>query len=327
MREWIRGYASLHLIIGSKAKETPLATYELAELEEHFLNFGIPEAQIPTLIGHLTFDRNSRDLYDSPLIRYQGDKFVILTEAFKASNLPNVILSRLSSLETQFDQKGKGFEKKVVKFLKEGGYNCEATDFSYNGAPYEYDALLLLDDTLFLIECKNRTLSGNHAVSARRYANFVGETIEQIKRLEFGLNARPEIVESLFDRKLAELTIVLVILNSLTYSSPALNGVYNTDYSAFSKFFNDKTITASAYQGGKRIERKVLQHLWKGDRPTAEEFVQYLSQPPQLINLARHFTYHKYTHPTSEESVFISGILDINEAAYQQSKLAEIDAA
>lgn len=326
MREWVRGYASLHLIIGSKAEETPLATYGLAELEQHFRDFDIPEARIPTMIGHLTFGRNSRDLYDSPLIRYQGDKFVVLTEAFKASNLPNVILSRLSSLETQFDQKGKGFEKKVVQFLKEGGYTCEATNFSHNGAPYEYDALLLLDDTLFLIECKNRTLSGNHAVSARRYANFVGDTIEQIKRLEFGLNARPEIVESLFGRKLADLTIVPVILNSLTYSSPALNGVYNTDYSAFSKFFKDKTITASAYQNGRRIEKKVLQHLWRGERPTAEEFVQYLSEPPQLTILARHFSYNKYTHPTSEESVFISGILDINEAAYQQSKLAEIDA-
>ncbi|MDP9524052.1 hypothetical protein [Pseudomonas putida] len=327
MREWLRGYASLHLIIGLKAEETPLATYGLAELEQHFRDYDIPESRIPTLIDHLTFGRNSRDLYDSPLIRYQGDKFVVLTEAFKASNLPTVILSRLSSLETQFDQKGKGFEKKVVEFLKGCGHNCKTTDFSYEGAPYEYDALLLLDDTLFLIECKNRTLSGNHAVSARRYANFVGDTVEQIKRLEAGLNARPDVVQSLFGRKLADLTIVPVILNSLTYSSPALNGVYNTDYSAFSKFFKDKAITASAYQDGKRIEKKVLHQLWEGERPTAAEFVKYLSQPPQLTNLARHFTYNKYTHPTSEHSVFISGILDINEAAYQQSKVAEIDPA
>ena len=315
LREWVRGYSALKLMVEAKQTDSGLVEFDKIELEQRFKEFQIPEFCVSKLINHLTFGQDSRDLYDSPLIRSQDHKFSLLANAVMSSNLPNVLFSRLGSLETQFEKKGKGFEDKVVSFFQERDYRCKTTNFSIDNAQYEYDALLLLDDTLFLIECKNTLLSGNHAVQALRYGKFIADTVKQVKRLESGLRARPEIVESLFDRKLSDLTLVPMILNSLTYSREPVDGVYVSDYSALSKFFDESTISEFNYVNGEKKVRKVIHRLWSGERPTSQELLEYLSLPPQLKLITEHLTYFNHPRCMSENSMFFSGVLDVDESA------------
>ncbi|MGG2399830.1 hypothetical protein ACJRW5_23070 [Pseudomonas sp. SH1-B] len=320
LREWVRGYCSLKLMAEIKQADTCLITFDKAELEQGFSDYQIPDMCVPTLIHHLTFGQDSRDLYDSPLIRSKDGKYSLLADVLITCNLPNVLFSRLSSLETQFEKKGKGFEDKVVSFFQARDYQCETTSFSIDHAQYEYDALLLLDDTLFLIECKNTLLSGNHAVQALRYSKFIDDTVKQVKRLERGLRARPEVVESLFGRKLSDLTVVPMILNSMNYSRPPVNGVYVSDYSALSKFFDESTISEFHWEKGKKKVRKVICRLWSGEQPTAQELLAYLSIPPQLKLIADYLTYISHPRPTSENSIFFSGVLEVDESALQKAK-------
>ncbi|GLR11283.1 hypothetical protein GCM10007907_00730 [Chitinimonas prasina] len=320
LREWVRGYCSLKLLAEAKQADSCLVMFDKAELEQGFSDYQIPALHIPTLIHHLTFGQDSRDLYDSPLIRSQDGKYSLLADVLITCNLPNVLFSRLSSLDTQFEKKGKGFEGKVVSFFHERDYQCKATSFSIDHAQYEYDALLLLDDTLFLVECKNTLLSGNHAVQALRYSKFIDDTVKQVKRLERGLRARPEVVESLFDRKLSELTVVPVILNSMNYSRQPIDGVYISDYSALGKFFDESTISEFHWKDGEKKMRKIIHRLWSGERPTSQELLEYLSFPPQLKLIMEHLTYLPYARPTSESSVFISRVLDVDEPAMLRAK-------
>lgn len=320
MREWVRGYSSLKILAESESANSGLLTFEKKELEKKLRGFNIPNHCISTLIGHLTFGRDSRDLWDSPLIRSQDDKFTVLVRPSKTSNIPNVILSKLSSLTTQFGRKGKCFEDKVVSFFRKRGYRCESQRFSIEGSQYEYDALLLLDDTLFLIECKNTTISGNNAVQTLRYANFILDAVRQVQRLEVGIKERPEIVESIFGKNISELNIVPLILNSLTYSRSPIDGVYISDYSALSKFFDENSISVCTFKDGEKIKREIVRKLWSGERPTAKEFLDYLSFPPQVEFMFKHFMYKQYIRPTSEESLFVSGVLDIDETALLRSK-------
>ena len=320
LREWVRGYCSLKLLANVKRSDSCLVTFDENELERGFRDFQIPALHVSTLVHHLTFGKSSRDLHDSPLIRSTDGKYSLLTDIFMASNLPNVLLSRLSSLDTQFEKKGKGFEDKVLAFFRSRNYQCKATSFSIDHAQYEYDALLLLDDTLFLIECKNTLLSGNHAVQALRYSQFIDDAVKQVKRLEGGLKARPEVVESLFDRKLSELALVPIILNSLSYSRPPVDGVYISDYSAISKFFDDSTISECHWEDGEKIVKKVIHRLWVGERPTSQELLTYLDFPPQLKAIMNNLTFYSYPRPTSEASVFISSVLEVDELRLQKSK-------
>ncbi|WP_395598880.1 hypothetical protein AB4P95_09885 [Pseudomonas sp. A1437] len=322
LREWVRGYCALKLMAKAKRMKSgsSLISFDKAELEQGFIDYRVPESCVLELIDHLTFGTNSRDLYDSPLIRSQNDQYALLAEVLITCNLPNVILSRLGSLDTQIDKKGKGFEDKTVMFLQGLNYQCKPTKFTIDGAQYEYDALLLIDDTLFLIECKNNLLSGNHAVQALRYGKFISDTVKQVKRLEQGLRARPEIVENLFGRKLEELNLVPMILNSLPYSRKPIDGVYISDYSAFSKFLTESTISEFHWKNGKKKVRKVIHRLWSGNRPTAQELLDYLALPIQLKLIIDHLTYQIHPRFTSESTIFFSAVLDVNETAMQQAK-------
>lgn len=43
--------------------------------------------------------------------------------------------------------------------------------------------------------------------------------------------------------------------------------------------------------------RKVIARLWKGERPTSEELLSYLSFPPQLKVVMEHLTYNSNSIP------------------------------
>ena len=149
---------------------------------------------------------------------------------------------------------------------------------------------------------------------------FIDDTVKQVKRLERGLKARPEVVESLFGRKLSDLTVVPMILNSMNYSRPPVDGVYVSDYSALSKFFDESTISEFHWENGKKKVRKVICRLWSGEQPTAQELLAYLSIPPQLKLIADYLTYICHPRPTSENSIFFSGVLEVDESALQKAK-------
>ena len=311
--EWVRGYYALWLLASAKQGESCLVTFEKSEIEQGLRDYKLPEECIPILIHHLTFGQDSRDLYDSPLIHSEDGKYTLFANVLKTCNVTNVLFSRLSSLTTQFDKKGKGFEKRVVSSFVEWGYPCKFTEFNIDGAEYEYDALVLIDDTLLLIECKNNLLSSNNAVQAYRYSMSIDDNVEQIKRLERGLRERPDVVESLFSRKLDDLTLVPVMLNSMTYSRGPVDGVYISDWSALSKFFTESTISHFNLQNGKKVNKQIIHTLWKGKRPTAKELLDYLAMPIQLKLMKRHLRCKYFDRPMSENSIFFVQELDIDE--------------
>lgn len=313
LREWVRGYCALGLMAAAKQDDSCLVTFERGEIEQGLRDYKLPEECIPTLIHHLTFGQDSRDLYDSPLIHSEDGKYTLFANVVKTCNVTNVLFSRLSSLTTQFDKKGKGFERRVVSSFVEWGYPCKVTKFKIDRDEYEYDALVLIDDTLLLIECKNNLLSSNSAVQAFRYSESIDENVEQIKRLERGLRERPEVVESLFGRKLDDLTLKPVLLNSMTYSRSPVDGVYISDWSALSKFFTESTISRFGLQNGKKVNKKTIHTLWKGKRPTAKELLDYLAMPIQLKLMEKHLRCKYFDRPMSESSIFFAHELDVDE--------------
>ena len=313
LREWVRGYCALGLIAAAKQDDSCLVTFEKIEIEQGFLNYKLPEECIQTLIHHLTFGQDSRDLYDSPLIQSEDGKYTVLANVLKTCDVTKVLFSRLSSLKTQFDKKGKGFESRVVSSFVKWGYPCKFTKFTIDGAEYEYDALVLVDDTLLLIECKNNLLSSNNAVQAFRYSELIDENVEQIKRLVRGLRERPDVVESLFHRKLDDLTLAPVMLNSMTYSRDPVDGVYISDWSALGKFFTESTISSFSLQNGKKVNKQTIHTLWTGKRPTAKELLDYLAMPIQLKLMGKHLRFRYFDRPMSESSIFFAPELDVDE--------------
>ncbi|MCI3945893.1 hypothetical protein K0038_02940 [Pseudomonas syringae] len=156
-------------------------------------------------------------------------------------------------------------------------------------------------------------MSSNNVVQAFRYSESIDENVEQIKRLERGLRERPDVVESLFCRKLDDLTLVPVILNSMTYSRGPVENVYISDWSALSKFFKESTISRFGLQNGKKVSKQTVHTLWKGKRPTAKELLDYLTMPIQLKLMGKHLRCKYFERPMSESSIFFAQELDFDE--------------
>lgn len=313
LREWVRGYCALGLMGTAKNGDSCLVTFEKSEIVQGLRDYKLPEECIPTIIHHLTFGQDSRDLYDSPLIYSEDGKYTFFANVLKTCNLTNVLFSRLSSLKTQIDKKGKGFEDRVVSSFVEWGYPCKSMKFYIDDAEYEYDALVLIDDTLLLIECKNNLLSSNNTVQTFRYCQSICDNVGQIKRLVRGLRERPDVVESLFDRKLDDLTLVPIMLNSMTYSRPPVEGIYISDWSALSKFFTENTVSCFGLQNGKKIKKQTIHTLWKGKKPTAKELLDYLTMPIQLKMMKNYLRSSYFPRPMSESTIFFAQELSIDE--------------
>lgn len=320
LREWVRGYCALGLMAAAKQKDNCLVSFEKGEIEQGLRDYKLPADCVQTLIYHLTFGRDSRDLYDSPLIYSQDEKYTLFANVLTSCNITNVLFSRLSSLTTQFDKKGKGFESRVVSSFVSWGYTCKSIKFKRDKDEYEYDALLLIDDTLLVIECKNNLLSGNNSVQAFRYAKALEENIGQVKRLVRGLYEHPDVVESLFQRKIEDLVVLPVLLNSMTYSRVLTDGVYITDWSALSKFFKESTVSQFGMQDGKKINKKTVHTLWRGKRPTVKELLDYLRLPIQLKVLIRHLRADYFERPMSETSLFFARVIELNEEKLHKAR-------
>lgn len=313
LREWVRGYCVLTLIANEQPNDSILLTLTKYELEQSLRRYKIPDAAISNIIFYLTFGVDSRDLYDSPLI-YSGDgKYTFFANVVKSWNLANIVFSRLSSLSTQFEKKGKGFEDRVQSSFLNWGCNCKFTKFKRGDDEYEYDALVLIDNTLLIIECKNNLLSGNNSVQAFRYWQSVQKNASQVRRLESGLKKYPEVVMSLFGRSVEELTLVPVILNSLTYSREPIDGVYVSDWSSLSKFFRESSISEFFISDGEKVKGRTIHKLWSGDRPTIDELLEYLKFPIQVAMIARNFSSRVAFCFMSERSMFYTMLVDIDE--------------
>lgn len=86
--------------------------------------------------------------------------------------ISNIILSKFASEEADLTAKGYGFEKDIISTLEEHGLNFKKFKFTRDKEEYEYDAVFLLDDKLFVLECKNTNLSSGSVTRAYQRKNF-----------------------------------------------------------------------------------------------------------------------------------------------------------
>lgn len=313
LAEWLSGYNTLKEIANKKVEEQDESLLKHSELTSEFKKASIKPERIESLIRHLSFGENSRDLFDCPLIKTTDNEYLLISEIFCANNTITTLISRLSSLRVTFDKKGKSFEKATLEFFKDTEYTCKPLKFKKGGSQYEYDAILKIEDHLFIFECKNTTISGNNPTQARRYSDFIYETIAQVKRLANGLRENPQLIEKEFNLSAPKAKIVPVILNCLPYSRPPIDGVYISDLSALTKFFNSSEINSFTSENGVKKKISTLYKLWSGSSPTANELISYLENPPQIIEALKYIKYIPYPRPTSEESIFFSSVLETDE--------------
>lgn len=306
IREWILGFLSLREL----SDEYGFRGVSIETIKKCFLKNGINfDRKADSLINYLTYKKERRsDLYDNPLIRIDDGKLLIFPLTIKNSNIEKILSSIFSKFDLHILDKGKRFENEVFNDLKklEEYLPIKVSDTKFSvktdkKEQYQFDAIMEWGDYVFIIECKNRSIPTTDYISLNQFDEKLIEYIKQVDRLEQGLFKNPK----KHGINLVNKKILKIVLNSLPFSLDyPINNIYLTDYSCFSRFFSSKEICLERMSEQNQVEvEKVVQTLWSGNEPTPEDFIKYLTAPPQVTYIKSKIKSYMSTHKIGDYSI------------------------
>lgn len=312
LREWVRGYSVISYL-SQNAKHKII--YSKKEITSVLRLGGFSELKADIFIKSITFGNDSRDIYDSPLIQTSNSSYLLFTPAYTAPLISNIILSKFSSKQADLSKKGYGFENDMIETLDK--HKLVNSHFKFKRGPeeYEYDAVFLLDDKAFVLECKNTTLSGGSLTRAFQKREFIAEAAAQVKRLVDGLVSNAEVFEEQFGKNINDYELVPVVMNNLPFSIPGkIDGVYVTDSSAFNRLIKSRYIDVGiishddTYQIG---NQKHVLSMWESDTLTATDIINHFENPVQLLDFLENKTMRKHELRVSQDKIFFNAVYEI----------------
>jgi hypothetical protein len=105
-------------------------------------------------------------MFDCPLVRMDGSRFLLFGPGVIDVNISLAVLSNLSNRGEELSRKGKAFEQHTQEVFRRNGLDVFALKVNRDGQQFEYDAVVVWGEYLFIFECKNRSLSGNDPAQA-----------------------------------------------------------------------------------------------------------------------------------------------------------------
>jgi hypothetical protein len=296
--EWIRGYAVLQQVAvdclekSSSEIERAFPKHSLDDLEAILDRNGIGGKKARFFIDYVSFHKSSRDLFDAPILRGDGDWCRIAAPALVGADILRLVLSALANKKIVVDGKGEAFEAQFRKHLKSHGLPVYHFQTKRDGETYEYDAIVPWGDYVFVFECKSRSLSWLNPVAAYNLLRSTVGYIDQVKRLANALEDHPDILSTLVAEDCSNKTIIPVVLNAMPYSAAGtVDDVYLADASAVGRFFEKRHMHISMVHpvGDTKIVQRVPTHSqWSGETPTADDFMNHLTDPLPLRIMMAH---------------------------------------
>lgn len=297
---WMRGFAVLQQLANDniEAMSEPLdrafPRITIAEIEEVLQRNGLGGPKARIFIDHASFARSSRDVYDAPILRGEGDWCLLAVPALSAALLIRLVLSTLANKGLDVEGKGEAFEEQFRATLEEEGLPVYHFEVRREGQTYEYDALVPWGSYLFVFECKNRSLSGTNPIASYNFLRSAAGHVEQVQRLAAALSDHPEILTTKVKEDCSSLQIVPVVVSSMPFSMQgSFEGVYFNDVAAINRFFSERyTHLSRLHRVGphKFMHRVALHDLWSGEKPDADAFMRHLNDPFQLRMMLAHMS-------------------------------------
>ncbi len=298
--EWMRGFAVLQQLANDniEAVSEPLdrafPRMTIAAIEASLQRNGLAGPKARVFIDHASFAKSSRDIYDAPILREEGDCCLLAVPALSDALLIRLVLSTLANKGLDVEGKGEAFEEQFRAALKAKGLPVYHFEVRRAGQTYEYDALVPWGSYLFLFECKNRSLSGTNPIASYNLFRSTAGHIEQVKRLAAALSDHPDILTTKVKEDCSSLQIVPVVVNSMPFSMQGpFMGVHFNDVAAINRFFSERYSHISRLHqvGSRKIMHRVAIHdLWSGEQPDADAFMRHLDDPLPLRVMIAHMS-------------------------------------
>ncbi|MDU7492292.1 MULTISPECIES: nuclease-related domain-containing protein [Morganellaceae] len=310
--EWIIGYSELSKYAKENIKTQTLilSKKEIFNLINNRLN---SSEKTYLLIDYLTFNKKSKDLFDSPLVKVKGGLYYLCKPSLVTISIDEAILSTFATFNIATDKKGYKFEEFMNENLERLNLNHSPLKFKINDEEYEYDCILVLDSRVFILEYKNRTPTKNYINSIVNKKSDLYDYIEQVKRLRDGLINNPQKFKEKFDEDLDNYEIIPVVLFNHTFTHPKTeDNVYITDSSIFLRFFKKPYISMDILKDGKEYNIYKSDKFWLGESPTSSELLTYMENPPQTKLFINKLKYDERYYPIDHENMLTGNDLIIS---------------
>jgi hypothetical protein len=313
--EWVRGYAVLkelgqeHTNKEKASGDDFAVAFSEAQLLDIFERCGLERTVAARFIDRTLLHKSSRDMFDCPLVRLQDGNILLFAPAVIDVNIPLAILSNLSNRSEELSRKGKAFEAHIRDVFRRNNIEVLAFKATRDGEQFEYDAVVVWSDYIFVFECKNRALSGNDPTQTYYFDLEVHGQARQAARLAKALARYPDIVEKEIGAKHLGKKVIPCVLHSLPYSRLyPIDGVYFTDASTLTRFLQQEYFRVKVPHrigNATLLHRTALKKFWKGDKPTADDLMRELAKPFPLELSMKHLapTNFEFAVSTSEQVV------------------------
>lgn len=156
-----------------------------------------------------------------------------------------------------------------LSFFEEQGYDAKSLKFKIGNEEFEYDVIVPWDDYVFILECKNRTLSGHNPTAAYYFSIETASAIKQVTRLAEAMANHADVVLERTGIDVGSKKIVPCVVNSLPYAMTGdIAGVYVTDASGVKRFFQERNfhiVRPDLLKNNSAIlHRTPMKSLWAG---------------------------------------------------------------
>jgi len=295
LSEWMRGYALLQFCCERQICLKPI-TDGLCYLDlAAFLNLasraGMVRERTLLFIKQVTFQKNSRDLFDTPLIRTADDQYIVLSRLAAILAIHEAITSRINSLLLQVENKGRLFEEEVRESFEKVGATARRIEYRNAEGKFECDAAVLWGKDLFLVECKAYTLPQASASDLFFFRLKQEEAKEQVRRIARHITLDPSIIGKSFGHDLESLRTTMCVLNLAPFTLPGANqDVKLYDHGALSKFSEGAVkaiLHRPAEKEGDPREQRIIARMWADEVPQSEDLLRQMDQPFQYLNEAK----------------------------------------
>lgn len=292
----VRGYAVLKRCFEKPFESTQSDTIRLdrAKILQALKNCSLTSDEADLFLSSVTFGRDSRDLFDCPIVRCGSTEEYVLSGFVRFVSIPRAAVSQLSLRRMEFPNKGIRFEQQVRELFAENGIAAKELQFSIGSEEYQIDVVAAWKNVVFLFECKNYLLPPPSATQEFYFMESMDEAIDQVLRLKSALELRPSQLSEAFSDLCADHQIVLVVLNAMPFSlDSSRRGVFLYDYSALNRFFaGEISVNQPIYSNGEWIQvQHVIKRLWKGSVPEPSDLIAQMTSPIQLeAELPRWYT-------------------------------------
>ncbi|CAI8808556.1 NERD domain-containing protein [Pseudomonas donghuensis] len=320
LSDWIKGYSALKFFVRLRQCPVEKGEMEVAEIIEfqrgEFLDFleslGFSSEKATAVIDNYSFSKRSRDLFDAPLIATENG-YVVMSDVVSGAVVSRAVASNVLSRNTVFKLKGSALEDRLHSVLEEGGVEVRRIKKKYAGQEYEYDALALWGGKLFILECKNRWLSEGRVVPIYNIWDQMRENIDQVKRLQRGVELHPDILTEAFGRKVVYDEIVPCVVAGVPYAlERKVNGVFFTDISIVDRFFSENSFTYDELDSRDGVvgchSSRAIYNQWQAEKPSVADFMKVLEAPLQVHLALKSMSFEKIYLPIGKSMVYEADI-------------------